>query len=71
MHTQSKSFDIVILTDSRYVDPKESNWYINQVILEDKLHFERVKTLPTCITLRRWYYDVAYKQKKGPFFSQV
>ena len=41
------------------------------MILEDKLHFERVKTLPTCITLRRWYYDVAYKQKKGPFFSQV
>ena len=36
MHTQSKSFDIVILTDSRYVDPKESNWYIDQVILEDK-----------------------------------
>ena len=37
MHTQSKSFDIVILTDSRYVDPKESNRYIDQVILEDKL----------------------------------
>ena len=50
MHTQSKSFDIVILTDSRYVDPKESNWYIDQVILEDKLlqeEFEK-KNLRVC-----------------------
>lgn len=30
-------FDIVILTDNRYVNPKETNWYIDQVLLEDKL----------------------------------
>ena len=30
-------FDIVILTDSRYVNPSKKNWYINQVILEDQL----------------------------------
>ena len=30
-------FDIVILTDSRYVNPKKTDWYIEQVLLEDKL----------------------------------
>ena len=52
MHTQSKSFDIVILTDSRYVDPKETNWYIDQVLLEDKLLLEELekKNLRVCIS---------------------
>ena len=30
-------FDIVILTDNRYVNPKKTDWYIEQVLLEDKL----------------------------------
>ena len=30
-------FDIVILTDHRYVNPTTTNWYIDQVLLEDKL----------------------------------
>ena len=30
-------FDVVILTDKRYVNPLTTNWYINQVLLEDKL----------------------------------
>ncbi len=29
--------DIVILTDSRYEQPKKTNWYINQILLEDGL----------------------------------
>ncbi len=29
--------DIVILTDNRYVNPEKRDWYINQVLLEDKL----------------------------------
>ena len=37
MHTSKKRFDIVILTDSRYVDPKQKDWYIDQVILEDQI----------------------------------
>jgi glutathione synthase/RimK-type ligase-like ATP-grasp enzyme len=31
------SYDIVILTDSRYENPTETNWYIDQVLLEDDL----------------------------------
>lgn len=30
-------FDIVILTDNRYVNPTTTNWYIDQVVLEDQL----------------------------------
>ena len=30
-------FDVVILTDHRYVNPTETDWYIDQVLLEDKL----------------------------------
>ena len=30
-------FDVVILTDHRYVNPKKIDWYIDQVILEDRL----------------------------------
>jgi glutathione synthase/RimK-type ligase-like ATP-grasp enzyme len=30
-------FDIVILTDHRYVKPTKTNWYIDQVLVEDRL----------------------------------
>ena len=30
-------FDVIILTDNRYVNPNITNWYINQVLLEDQL----------------------------------
>lgn len=30
-------YDIVILTDSRYIRPTKTNWYINQVLEEDSL----------------------------------
>lgn len=29
--------DVVILTDNRYVRPKKTDWYIEQVLLEDKI----------------------------------
>ena len=29
--------DVVILTDNRYVNPEKTDWYIDQVLLEDKL----------------------------------
>ena len=30
-------FDVVILTDHRYVNPKKTDWYIDQVLLEDRI----------------------------------
>lgn len=43
-------YDVVILTDHRYVDPKERDWYINQVLLEDNLLLEALskKGLKVC-----------------------
>ena len=32
-----KKYDIVILTESRYENPTETNWYIDNVLKEDKL----------------------------------
>ena len=36
MHEKNK-LDIVILTDNRYVNPKQKDWYIDQVLQEDKI----------------------------------
>ena len=30
-------YDVVILTDHRYENPKKIDWYIQQVLTEDKL----------------------------------
>ena len=30
-------YDVVILTENRYINPKSTDWYIDQVIIEDKL----------------------------------
>ena len=30
-------FDIVILTDNRYINPATTDWYIDQVLLENQL----------------------------------
>ena len=30
-------FDVIILTYYRYVNPEKTVWYIDQVLLEDKL----------------------------------
>ncbi|MDC0204550.1 hypothetical protein OAJ65_02010 [Flavobacteriales bacterium] len=29
--------DVIILTDNRYINPEKTDWYIDQVLLEDKL----------------------------------
>ena len=36
-------FDIVILTDNRYVNPTTTNWYIDQILLEDQLLQKQLK----------------------------
>jgi len=37
MLVDKEMFDIVILTDNRYVNPTTTHWYIDQVLLEDQL----------------------------------
>ena len=37
MLANKEMFDIVILTDNRYVNPTTTNWYIDQILLENQL----------------------------------
>ena len=37
MHPDKNMFDVIILTDNRYVNPSTTNQYIDQILLEDKL----------------------------------
>ena len=38
-------YDVVILTDNRYINPIEKDWYTNQVLLEDQLLKNRIRKL--------------------------
>lgn len=47
-------YDVVILTDHRYVNPKKTNWYINQVLLEDKLLQEALEKRNLRVCKKDW-----------------
>ena len=47
-------FDIVILSDKRYINPKERNWYINQVLLEDDLLKNQLEIKGLKVTKKSW-----------------
>lgn len=47
-------YDIVILTDHRYINPKKTNWYINQVLLEDEILLNAFKNLGIRTCKKAW-----------------
>jgi len=47
-------FDVVILTDNRYVNPKKTDWYIDQVLLEDKLLKTALKKQGLTVCKKDW-----------------
>ena len=47
-------YDIVILTDRRYVKPKTRNWYVNQVLLEDKILQNELENLGLRVCRQNW-----------------
>ena len=49
-----KIFDIVILTENRYIDPDIKNWYINQVLLEDKILQEKLENIGIKVCRKDW-----------------
>jgi glutathione synthase/RimK-type ligase-like ATP-grasp enzyme len=49
-----KKFDVVLLTDSRYVSPNESNEYIDNVLKEDGLVEKALKNLGLKTTKKDW-----------------
>ena len=49
-----KKFDIVILTDSRYVNPSKTDWYIDQVLLEDDILLKALEKEGLVVTKKDW-----------------
>ena len=47
-------FDVVILTDHRYVNPKKKDWYIDQVLLEDQLLQTALKKKGLRVIKKNW-----------------
>ena len=47
-------YDVVILTDYRYENPKETNWYIQQVLTEDQLLQEELEKKGLKICKKDW-----------------
>ena len=46
--------DIVILTDSRYINPKKRDWYIEQVLTEDKILEDKFKDQGLKVLKKDW-----------------
>ena len=49
-----KKFDIVILTDSRYVNPSKTDWYIDQVLLEDDILLKALEKEGLVVSKKNW-----------------
>jgi glutathione synthase/RimK-type ligase-like ATP-grasp enzyme len=47
-------YDVVILTDKRYEDPKSIDWYIQQVLTEDQLLILELKKLGLRVIKKAW-----------------
>tara|TARA_B100001093_G_scaffold178873_1_gene171434 strand:+ start:22936 stop:23853 length:918 start_codon:yes stop_codon:yes gene_type:complete len=56
-------YDVVILTDSRYLNPKKTNWYINQVLVEDKILLKELEKYNLKVTKKDWS-DKKFNWKK-------
>ena len=47
-------YDVVILTDHRYENPKKIDWYIQQVLTEDKLLKKELELLGLNVIIKDW-----------------
>jgi len=59
-------YDVVILTDSRYLSPDEENTYNSNVILEDRLVSEALQKLGLSVTRKAWD-DTEFNWKSSQF----
>ena len=53
-------YDIVILTDSRYINPKKNNWYIQQILDEDQILIDALLSNQIKVIRKAWddkYFD--------------
>ncbi|GAB4233153.1 MAG: hypothetical protein Tsb0034_06250 [Ekhidna sp.] len=62
-------YDVIVLTDERYVNPKETNAYINNILLEDRLVVEALEKQGLKATKKAWSDpDFDWKQTKAVIF---
>ena len=47
-------YDVVILTESRYLNPKKTNWYIDQVLLEDNILLKELEKCNLKVIKKDW-----------------
>tara|TARA_B100000902_G_scaffold72396_2_gene77730 strand:+ start:7875 stop:8831 length:957 start_codon:yes stop_codon:yes gene_type:complete len=47
-------YDIVILTDNRYINPKNIDWYTEQVLLEDKILQDSLENIGLVVCRKDW-----------------
>ena len=47
-------YDVVILTDKRYEDPKSIDWYIQQVLTEDQLLILELEKFGLRVIKKAW-----------------
>ena len=47
-------FDVVILSDHRYINPRKKNWYINQVLLENNILKDSLKRKGLKVCIKNW-----------------
>lgn len=50
-------FDIVILTDNRYINPDKTNWYIDQVLFEDDILQKSLENKGLAVCKKDWADD--------------
>lgn len=48
------NFDVVILTEHKYIDPVKTDWYIEQAMLEDQLVLEALEALGLKVVIKDW-----------------
>jgi len=48
-------YDIVILTQERYINPKKNNWYTNQVLIEEDILIKNLKSKGLKVCKKYWF----------------
>ena len=72
MLSDKPMYDVVILSDHRFINPKKKDWYIKQVILEDKLLQTAIEKKGLKVTKKDWadkYFD--WKTTKYAIFRST
>ena len=64
--------DVVILTDHRYENPKEVDWYIQQVLTEDNLLKKELELLGLNVIIKDWKSsNIDWQKQKAAIFRST